>query len=203
MLCPFQFPRRRDGAHFWGRNALVNKFLLVTILNVIAPSYKCRRRYFLQLFFSINYDNLLQCSMNINQVTLIGHITQDPVSKEFGEKNLLTKFTIATNSRPRGKNKEAATEYHSITTFGKLAEICRDYVKKGRLVYVQGRLKTSRWEDKKNVLHTKTDIIANEMLLLDKQQALVRAETSQEDLDATEAMVELTPEMVQVTQPAG
>lgn len=141
--------------------------------------------------------------MNVNQVNIIGHITQDPVSKEFGEKNLLTKFTIATNFRPRGKNKDGSSEYHSIVAFGKLAEICRDYIKKGRLVYVQGRLKTSRWEDKNNVLHTKTDIIAGEMLLLDKQQALVRAEISQEDLDATEAIVELTPEMVKATQPAG
>jgi len=130
--------------------------------------------------------------MNLNHVTLIGRVTQEPVSKEFGEKKRFTKFNLATNRRVKGKDKEEA-EYHTIVAFGKLAEICQDYLKKGRLVFVQGRLHTSRWEDQKNVLHTKTDIIAQEMLLLDRQQALVSA-SSQDEQDATEAVIELAPE---------
>ncbi len=122
--------------------------------------------------------------MNVNSVTLIGHLTQDPVSKAYGDNQALTKFNLATNGRTRGKQHDAA-EFHTVITFGKLAEICKEYLRKGRLVYVNGRLKTSRWKDDKEVLHTKTEIIANEMLLLDKKHALASA--ASEEAVAAEA----------------
>ena len=69
--------------------------------------------------------------MNLNSVTIIGHVTQDPACKTFGEKKLLTKFTVATNGRSRSKEKKDAVEFHSIVAFGKLAEICKEYIHKG------------------------------------------------------------------------
>lgn len=130
--------------------------------------------------------------MNLNTVTVIGHVTQEPVYKHINnDKSLLTKFTVATNGRRANKDGTPNTEFHPIVTFGRLAEVCKDYVRKGRLVYVQGRLKTSRWEDDKKVLHSRTEIIAANMLLLDKQQALVSAASAEgEDDVATEAVVE-------------
>ena len=133
--------------------------------------------------------------MNVNNVMLIGHVTQDPVSRSFGESKLLTKFTIATNSRGRGKDKKDVVEFHPVVAFGKLAEICKEYVHKGRLVYVQGRIRTNRWEDEKKVVHARTEIYAKEMLLLDKQQALVSAVSDEQDADAAEAVVELSSAM--------
>jgi len=130
--------------------------------------------------------------MNINSVTLIGHVTQEPLSRQISEKTNLTKFTLATNARRSGKDGKPAAEFHPVVAFGKLAEICRDYIHKGRLVYVQGRLKTSRWEDDKKVMHARTEIVASQMLLLDKQQALVSAGTDESGNDASEAIVEST-----------
>lgn len=128
--------------------------------------------------------------MNLNTVTLIGHVTQQPLSRQVSEKMNLTKFTVATNGRRTGKDGQPTAEFHPVVAFGKLAEICRDYIHKGRLVYVQGRLKTSRWEDEKKVMHARTEIIASQMLLLDKQQALVSAGTDESGNDASEAIVE-------------
>lgn len=128
--------------------------------------------------------------MNLNTVTLIGHVTQQPLSRQVSEKVNLTKFTLATNGRRTGKDGQSTAEFHPVVAFGKLAEICRDYIHKGRLVYVQGRLKTSRWEDEKKVMHARTEIIASQMLLLDKQQALVSAGTDESGNDASEAIVE-------------
>lgn len=124
---------------------------------------------------------------NVNQATIIGHVTRDPETKSFGEGNMLTTFSVATNSQR--KNTEQVTEYHSVVTFGKLADICSEYVKKGRLVYIQGRLHTGKWQDEHNVVRSKTDIIANEMLLLDKKQALVSASQEEDDV-VTEAFVQ-------------
>lgn len=134
-------------------------------------------------------------TMNVNSVTLIGHVTQDPATRSFGENKMLTKFTLATNARGRGKDKKDVVEFHPVVTFGKLAEICKEYIHKGRLVYVQGKLRTNRWQDEKNVLHARTEIYANEMLLLDKQQALVSAVSDDLDADASEATVELSSAM--------
>ncbi len=128
--------------------------------------------------------------MNLNSVTLIGHVTQEPVSKQLSEKSSLTKFTLATNGRRAAKDGVPNAEFHPVVAFGRLAEICRDYIHKGRLVYVQGRLKTSRWEDDKKVLHSRTEIIASNMLLLDKQQALASAASDHNDDVAAEAAIE-------------
>lgn len=129
--------------------------------------------------------------MNLNSVTLIGHVTQDPVSRQLENKRVMTKYTIATNFRVgKDKEKKDGVEFHPVVTFGRLAEVCKEYLHKGRLVYVQGRMHTSKWEDDKKVLHASTEIVANQMLLLDKHQALVSA-VSDEDADASEATVDL------------
>lgn len=125
--------------------------------------------------------------MNINQMTIIGHITKDPVHKNYAEGKNLTTFTIATNRKVKNKKGKEA-EFHNIVTFGRLAEICKDYLKKGRLVYIQGRLRTSSWEDENKQKRYKTDVIAREMLILDKNSALVSAGVNFDD-DATEAVV--------------
>ena len=62
-------------------------------------------------------------------------------------------------------------------------------------MYVQGRIRTNRWEDEKKVVHARTEIYAKEMLLLDKQQALVSAVSDEQDADAAEAVVELSSAM--------
>lgn len=135
--------------------------------------------------------------MNINQVTLIGRIVQTPVSKEFGQGKRFTKFTVATNEFYK-KSSKKNSEFHTVVAFGKLAELCNELLNKGKLVYIQGKLRTSRWEDSSKVLHTTTDIIANKMLLLEKKQALANADSS-ESIDA-EAVMDLPENLQSIPQ---
>lgn len=125
--------------------------------------------------------------MNLNSVTLIGHITQDPVSRAFADSTkFLCKFTVATaGKKPKGK-RSAETEFHPVVAFGQLALACKDYLHKGRLVYITGRLHTNRWEDDNHVIHSKTEIYADEMLLLDKTQALLNAVSEREENEKCE-----------------
>jgi len=99
--------------------------------------------------------------MNVNSVTLIGNVTNDPETKEFGEGGRLTKFGLATSSRSKDKEKRTA-EFHNVVTFGPLAKICSDYVSKGRLIYIRGKLKTRKWEDDNQTTRYKTEVIADD-----------------------------------------
>lgn len=136
--------------------------------------------------------------MNVNSVTLIGRVTNNPESKEFGEGGQLTKFSIATNSRSKNKEKRTA-EFHNVVTFGHLAKICSDFVTKGRLVYIRGRLKTRQWEDQNKTLHKRTEIVADDMLLLDKKPASGSA--ANDRADASEAAAAFTQGLSTVNQP--
>lgn len=136
--------------------------------------------------------------MNVNTVTLIGHVTTDPSTKEFGEGGRLTKFNLATNSRNKDKEKRT-TEFHNVVAFGPLAKICADYIAKGRLVYIKGRLRTSKWEDENQNLRTRTEVIADDMLLLDKKPASASAP---EQAVAPEAAAQFAQGLVPVAQAA-
>ncbi len=73
------------------------------------------------------------------------------------------------NRRDREGNQQEQTEWHRIVTFGKLAEICGQYLKKGKLVYIEGRIQTRNWEDKDGVKRYTTEIVANNMTMLGKR----------------------------------
>jgi single-strand DNA-binding protein len=77
-------------------------------------------------------------------------------------------FTIATSENWTNKEgqKETRTEWHRIVAFGKLAEICGEYLSKGRQVYIEGRIQTRDWEDKEGIKRYTTEIVANQMLML-------------------------------------
>jgi single-strand DNA-binding protein len=136
--------------------------------------------------------------MNVNSVTLIGYVTNNPESKEFGEGGKLAKFGLATNSRSKDKEKRTP-EYHNVVAFGPLAKICAEYVSKGRLVYIRGRLKTRKWEDDNQNLRTRTEVIADDMLLLDKKKASVSAV---DETGASEAAVQFATGLTPVAQTA-
>lgn len=109
---------------------------------------------------------------NINRVVLVGHVTQEPITRAIGDTRAISQFILATNGRRTGGDDHLNVEFHSIVCFDELAELCKEYIHKGRLVYVEGRLKTSRWEDDNQVLHSKTEIVATNIMLLDKTTAL-------------------------------
>jgi single-strand DNA-binding protein len=84
---------------------------------------------------------------------------------------MVTNFNLATDEQWRDKNGEKVqkTEWHRIVTFGKLAEICGNYLVKGKLVFVEGRIQTRSWEDKDGIKRFTTEIIASNMQMLDSK----------------------------------
>lgn len=103
-----------------------------------------------------------------NLVILIGHLGRDPELKYLPTGTTVTNFSLATKEKNR--NEEERTEWHSIVAFGKLAEVCDEYLKKGSLVYVEGSLRTRSWDDKDGNKRSKTEITCNNMQILDKKK---------------------------------
>ncbi|MBC8451068.1 single-stranded DNA-binding protein [bacterium] len=104
----------------------------------------------------------------INKVILIGNLGGDPELRSTPSGTPVATFTLATNESWTGKDgvKQERTEWHRIVAWGKLAEICGQYLLKGRQVYIEGRLTTRSWEDKQGVQRKTTEIVARDMQML-------------------------------------
>jgi len=105
----------------------------------------------------------------INKVILVGRLGADPEVKYTPDGAMVTNFRLATDEQWKDKSGEKVqkTEWHRIVTFGKLAEICGNYLSKGRLVYIEGRIQTRSWEDKDGIKRFTTEIVANNMQMLE------------------------------------
>lgn len=104
----------------------------------------------------------------VNKVILVGCLGRDPEVRYTKSGQAVASFSLATSERWTGKdgNKEEKTEWHRITAWGKLGEICGEYLSKGKQVYIEGRLQTREWEDKDNNKRQTTEIVANNMTML-------------------------------------
>ncbi len=111
---------------------------------------------------------------SVNKVILVGNLGRDPEIRYLPSGDPVANITLATSSRYKGKdgNMVEETEWHRVTFFGKLADIVGQYLKKGRSVYVEGRLKTRKYTDKDGVEKYATDIIANEMQMLGSREGM-------------------------------
>lgn len=110
---------------------------------------------------------------SLNSVQLIGHFGGDPETKELNGK-MVSKFSVATSEEWVDKatsEKQSSAEWHRIVCFNKLADIVNRYLKKGSRVYLSGRIKTSKWQDKNNESRYTTEIIADELIMLDAKEA--------------------------------
>ena len=105
----------------------------------------------------------------INKAILVGRLGADPEVKYTPDGTMVTNFTIATDLEWKDKNGEKVrkTEWHKIVTFRKLAEICGNYLAKGKMVYIEGRIQTRSWEDKDGIKRYTTEIVASDMKMLD------------------------------------
>lgn len=131
---------------------------------------------------------------SLNKVILIGRLGRDPEMRYTPSGQPVTNFSLATDESYTGKdgNKVEKTEWHRIVVWGKQAEFCGNYLAKGRLVYVEGKLETRKWTDKDGAEKYTTEIKADRVLGLDSRQA--------------EGGVERAPQYQQkapATQPAG
>lgn len=104
--------------------------------------------------------------MNLNKVFLIGNLTADPESRTTASGQQVTRLRIATNrvwTNQNTKEKQEQAEFHSVVLWARLAEIAAQYLAKGRMVFIEGRLQTSSWQDKDGQKKYRTEIIAEQM----------------------------------------
>ena len=109
----------------------------------------------------------------INKAILVGRLGADPEVRYTPDGTMVVNFNIATDLKWKDKNGEWVnkTEWHRIVAFRKLAEICSNFLSKGKLVYIEGRIQTRSWEDKEGNKRSTTEIIANDMRMLDTKGA--------------------------------
>lgn len=108
--------------------------------------------------------------MSLNRATIIGNLTRDPELRNTSTGQSVTNFTVATSSQwtDAAGQRQERTEYHPVVAWGKLAEICSQYLAKGRKVYVEGRLQTREWETPDAQKRQRTEIVADNMIMLDR-----------------------------------
>ena len=106
----------------------------------------------------------------VNRVILIGRLTRD--AESIAARSPMTRMRIATNAvwRDAEGNRQESAEYHTVISFGRLAEICAAYCAKGRQVYVEGKLRTREYEGSDGLRKVTTEIVADIMHLLDRRE---------------------------------
>lgn len=109
----------------------------------------------------------------VNKVILIGNLGADPEVRFTPGGQAVANFRIATSETWNDKNgqKQERTEWHRIVVWGKLAELCGEYLKKGRQCFVEGRLQTREWTDKENKKNYTTEVVANSVVFLGGRDA--------------------------------
>lgn len=106
--------------------------------------------------------------MDLNKVMIIGRLTADPEARTTPQGVTVTNFSIATNRvwKDQQGNQQDRVEYHNVVTWRKLAEICAQYLSKGRQVYIEGHLQTRTWDDSDGKKNYRTEIVADNMIML-------------------------------------
>jgi len=111
-------------------------------------------------------------SRGLNKVQLIGRLGRDPEMRYTPSGRPVTTFSVGTTRKwntSEGERK-TETEWFNVVTWSNLAEICNQYLKKGSLVYIEGRLQNRQWDDADGNKHFATEIVANEMIMLDSRR---------------------------------
>jgi single-strand DNA-binding protein len=120
-------------------------------------------------FFDYSFfREAFMAARSLNKVTLIGRLGRDPEVRFTGSGRAVATFTLATSERWKDQegNDQERTEWHRIVAWGRLGEICGEYLSKGRQIYVEGRIQTRDWEDQEGNRRTTTEIIARDMIML-------------------------------------
>lgn len=121
---------------------------------------------------------------SVNKAIILGNVGQDVELRYMPNGDAAVNLSVATSRAWKNKDgeKQEETEWHRVSLFGKLAEIAGEYVKKGKPVYIEGRLKTRKWTDKEGVEKYTTEIIAEQLVLLggrDEQPAKTPAKQAE------------------------
>lgn len=121
----------------------------------------------------------------VNRVILVGNLTRDAEPVE-GARTPMTRLRLATNSvwRDADGNRQESTEYHSLVAFGRTAEICAEYCRRGRRIYVDGRLRTREYDGHDGLRRTTTEVVVDTLKLLDRRLVGTASEDPQEGAPA-------------------
>jgi single-strand DNA-binding protein len=106
--------------------------------------------------------------MSVNKVILVGRLGRDPETRFTGGGQAVANFTLATDETYKDRNgeRQKRTEWHKLVVWGKQAEIAQQYLKKGSLIFAEGRIQTREWQDKENQKRTTTEIVLNNFRML-------------------------------------
>src|SRR5574340_70845 len=116
--------------------------------------------------------------MSVNKVILVGRLGKDPETRYMTNGEAVTNATLATSESWKDKSgeKKERTEWHNLVFYRKLAEIASEYLKKGSLLYIEGKLQTRKWQTKEGQDRYSTEIIVNEMTMLGGKSSEQREE---------------------------
>ena len=109
--------------------------------------------------------------MNLNKAMIIGNLTRDPELRNTASGQSVVSFSVATNLvwTDQSGQQQKKTEFHNISAWRKLAEICAKYLRKGSKVYIEGRLQTTDWTGQDGIKRYRTEIVAENMIMLDNK----------------------------------
>ena len=122
----------------------------------------------------------------MNKVMLVGRLTRDPELRTLPSGKPLSSFVVATNEY-RGSGAAERTEYHNVIAWDRLAEICGQFLSKGQLVDLEGRLQTRQWDDDAGLRHWKTEVVINSLEMLSGRGKKEYAKEAQAVATADEA----------------
>jgi len=124
-------------------------------------------------------------SRGLNKVMIIGNLGRDPEIRYTSDGKPVTTFSVATSRSwvTSGGDRREATEWFNVVAWGNLAEICNQYLRKASRVYVDGHLQTRNWEDTDGNKHYRTELVANEMLILDPRPGKASRRSNEQYFD--------------------
>lgn len=133
---------------------------------------------------------------SINKVILIGNLGRDPEVRTTTSGSIFTTLRLATSRRYKGQdgNYTSETEWHSVILFGRTAEVARDYLKKGSSCYIEGRLRTRKYQDKQGIERWLTEIIGETLQLLGRNESGDGAEEAQASLSRPACAAQPAPQ---------
>jgi single-strand DNA-binding protein len=114
-----------------------------------------------------------ETAKDLNKVMVIGRLGKDPEMRYTAGGSPVTTFSVAAGRQWKDGSGEAReeTEWFNVVTWNKLAEICNEHLRKGSRVYIEGRLQTRQWQDQEGQTRYRTEVIANDMIMLDSRGA--------------------------------
>lgn len=114
----------------------------------------------------------------LNKVMLIGRLGKDPEMRYTPQGSPVTTFSLATERSWRDGDGQLhkETEWHSVVVWNKLAELCHEHLRRGSRIYVEGRLHTRKWDDDQQATHSRIEVIAEDVIFLERQRAAPNAE---------------------------